>query len=120
MKLSHYRAKDIKRMLLTILVVVAVAAAIVLLGIKLLTPWVAPKVKDLGEGVGKKVEEVKKKLGIGGDEGMPEDAYEYKKHHYYIYDDADSWETPRRNARSAAAILQRSHLRKRIKSCTST
>jgi len=92
MKLSHYRAKDIKRMLLTILVVVAVAAAIVLLGIKLLTPWVAPKVKDLGEGVGKKVEEVKKKLGIGGDEVMPEDAYEYKKHHYYIYDDADSWE----------------------------
>ncbi len=32
MKLSHYRAKDIKRMLLTILVVVAVAAAIVLPG----------------------------------------------------------------------------------------
>lgn len=91
MKLSHYRGKDIKRMLLAMLVIFVVIVGIVLAGLKMLLPWLKPKLAGLGDGIGKKVEEIKGMLGIIG-EGIPESAYKYKGHYYYVYDDADSWE----------------------------
>lgn len=94
MKLSQYRGKDLKRMLLTMLAVLIVIVGIALAGFKMLLPWLKPKLAGLGDGIGEKVEEIKEKLGIIG-EGIPESAYEYKGHYYYIYDDAESWEDAR-------------------------